>query len=107
MSRTQAIVAAFALLFLHGTETTYASETVGINLVLSLETTSYSEAAAEPRLLAPETVSLPALMAVVDSKAGVKSADLGSSSAQSVVLMAIVILLTVVQFRFIERKVNY
>jgi sn-glycerol 3-phosphate transport system permease protein len=38
---------------------------------------------------------------------GVKSADLGGSSAQSVVLMAIVIALTVVQFRFIERKVQY
>jgi len=38
---------------------------------------------------------------------GIKSADLGGSSAQSVVLMAIVIALTVVQFRFIERKVHY
>jgi sn-glycerol 3-phosphate transport system permease protein len=38
---------------------------------------------------------------------GVKAADLGGSSAQSVVLMALVILLTVIQFRFIERKVNY
>ncbi|HRE14572.1 MAG TPA: ABC transporter permease subunit, partial [Usitatibacteraceae bacterium] len=38
---------------------------------------------------------------------GVKAADLGSSSAQSVVLMAIVIALTVVQFRYIERKVQY
>ena len=38
---------------------------------------------------------------------GVKAADLGSSSAQSVVLMVLVILLTVIQFRFIERKVNY
>jgi sn-glycerol 3-phosphate transport system permease protein len=38
---------------------------------------------------------------------GVKSADLGGSSAQSVVLMIIVIALTVVQFRFIERKVHY
>ena len=38
---------------------------------------------------------------------GVKAADLGGSSAQSVVLMAIVIALTVVQFRFVERKVNY
>jgi sn-glycerol 3-phosphate transport system permease protein len=38
---------------------------------------------------------------------GVKSADLGGSSAQSVVLMIIVIALTVVQFRFVERKVNY
>ncbi len=33
--------------------------------------------------------------------------DLGSSAAQSVVLMVIVALLTVVQFRFIERKVHY
>lgn len=33
--------------------------------------------------------------------------DLGSSAAQSVVLMAIVIVLTVVQFRYIDRKVNY
>jgi sn-glycerol 3-phosphate transport system permease protein len=38
---------------------------------------------------------------------GVKAADLGGSSAQSVVLMAIVIALTVVQFRFVEKKVNY
>jgi sn-glycerol 3-phosphate transport system permease protein len=38
---------------------------------------------------------------------GVKSADLGGSSAQSVILMAIVIALTVVQFRSIERKVQY
>lgn len=33
--------------------------------------------------------------------------DLGGSAAQSVVLMAIVIALTVVQFRYIERRVNY
>jgi len=33
--------------------------------------------------------------------------DLGGSSAQSVVLMLIVIALTVVQFRFIEKKVSY
>lgn len=33
--------------------------------------------------------------------------DIGSSSAQSVILMAIVILVTVVQFRFIERRVHY
>ena len=38
---------------------------------------------------------------------GVKAADLGGSSAQSVVLMAIVIALTVIQFRFVERKVQY
>ena len=36
-----------------------------------------------------------------------KAADLGGSSAQSVVLMLIVIALTVVQFRFVERKVQY
>jgi len=33
--------------------------------------------------------------------------DLGSSAAQSVILMVIVIGLTVVQFRYIERKVDY
>jgi sn-glycerol 3-phosphate transport system permease protein len=38
---------------------------------------------------------------------GVKAADLGGSSAQSVILMIVVILLTVVQFRFIERRVHY
>ena len=38
---------------------------------------------------------------------GVKSADLGGSSAQSVILMVIVIALTVIQFRFVERKVHY
>jgi sn-glycerol 3-phosphate transport system permease protein len=38
---------------------------------------------------------------------GVKSADLGGSSAQSVVLMIIVIALTVIQFRFVEKKVQY
>jgi sn-glycerol 3-phosphate transport system permease protein len=38
---------------------------------------------------------------------GVKAGDLGGSSAQSVVLMFIVITLTVVQFRFVERRVQY
>lgn len=38
---------------------------------------------------------------------GFKALDLGSSAAQSVILMAIVIGLTVLQFRFIEKKVNY
>jgi len=38
---------------------------------------------------------------------GFKAMDLGGSAAQSVVLMAIVVMLTVVQFRFIEKKVNY
>ena len=38
---------------------------------------------------------------------GVIGLDLGGSAAQSVVLMAIVGVLTVVQFRFIERKVVY
>jgi sn-glycerol 3-phosphate transport system permease protein len=33
--------------------------------------------------------------------------DLGMSSAQSVVLMLVVILLTAIQFRFIERRVHY
>ena len=38
---------------------------------------------------------------------GFKGLDLGSSAAQSVILMAIVIGLTVVQFRYLERKVQY
>ena len=38
---------------------------------------------------------------------GFKAMDLGGSAAQSVVLMTIVVALTVVQFRFIEKKVNY
>lgn len=38
---------------------------------------------------------------------GFLSLDLGGSAAQSVILMAIVISLTVVQFRYIERKVHY
>jgi len=38
---------------------------------------------------------------------GVKAADLGGSAAQSVILMIIVITLTVAQFRFVEKKVQY
>jgi sn-glycerol 3-phosphate transport system permease protein len=38
---------------------------------------------------------------------GVKSGDLGGSSAQSVILMIIVVALTAIQFRYIERKVQY
>ena len=38
---------------------------------------------------------------------GFKAMDLGAAAAQSVVLMTIVIALTVVQFRFVEKKVNY
>jgi sn-glycerol 3-phosphate transport system permease protein len=38
---------------------------------------------------------------------GVVALDLGSSAAESVILMAIVIALTTVQFRYVERKVHY
>jgi len=38
---------------------------------------------------------------------GFKALDMGGSAAQSVVLMIIVIALTVIQFRFIEKKVQY
>ena len=38
---------------------------------------------------------------------GFRNMDFGGSAAQSVVLMVMVIALTVVQFRFIERRVNY
>lgn len=38
---------------------------------------------------------------------GFKALDMGGSAAQSVILMAIVIGLTVIQFRFVEKKVQY
>ncbi|MCP3474453.1 sn-glycerol-3-phosphate ABC transporter permease UgpA [Bradyrhizobium sp. CCGUVB1N3] len=38
---------------------------------------------------------------------GLLGGNLGSSAAQSVILMAIVIVLTGIQFRFVERKVTY
>jgi sn-glycerol 3-phosphate transport system permease protein len=38
---------------------------------------------------------------------GVVGLDLGGSAAQSVILMAIVIALTAIQFRFVERRVHY
>lgn len=38
---------------------------------------------------------------------GVQNLNLGGSSAQSVILMAIVIALTAVQFRYVERRVHY
>ena len=38
---------------------------------------------------------------------GVVGLDLGGSSAQSVILMLIVIGLTALQFRYVERKVHY
>ena len=38
---------------------------------------------------------------------GFKALDLGGSAAQSVILMAIVIVLTVIQFRYVEKKVQY
>lgn len=38
---------------------------------------------------------------------GVENLNLGASAAQSVILMLIVIAMTAVQFRFIERKVHY
>ncbi|MBP6118843.1 MAG: sn-glycerol-3-phosphate ABC transporter permease UgpA [Giesbergeria sp.] len=38
---------------------------------------------------------------------GFKALDLGGSAAQSVILMVIVVTLTVVQFRYVEKKVQY
>jgi sn-glycerol 3-phosphate transport system permease protein len=38
---------------------------------------------------------------------GFRGNDLGGSSAQSVILMALVFILTVIQFRLIERRVHY
>ena len=33
--------------------------------------------------------------------------DTGGSAAQSVILMVIVVVLTIIQFRFVEKKVQY
>ena len=38
---------------------------------------------------------------------GFKALDLGGSAAQSVILMFIVVVLTVIQFRYVEKKVQY
>jgi sn-glycerol 3-phosphate transport system permease protein len=38
---------------------------------------------------------------------GFVNLQLGTSAAQSVILMAIVIALTAIQFRYIERRVHY
>ena len=38
---------------------------------------------------------------------GFKAMDLGGSAAQSVILMVVVVALTVMQFRFVERRVQY
>jgi sn-glycerol 3-phosphate transport system permease protein len=38
---------------------------------------------------------------------GFKALDMGGSAAQSVILMVIVVALTVIQFRFVEKKVQY
>ena len=40
-------------------------------------------------------------------KDGFEALDLGGSAAQLVVLMVIVMVLTLIQFRFVERKVHY
>jgi sn-glycerol 3-phosphate transport system permease protein len=38
---------------------------------------------------------------------GFKAMDINGSAAQSVVLMVVVVVLTVIQFKFVEKKVNY
>ena len=38
---------------------------------------------------------------------GFKALDIGGSAAQSVVLMVIVVALTFLQFRYVEKKVQY
>ena len=40
-------------------------------------------------------------------RTGFVGQDLGGSAAQSVILMALVLIMTVIQFRFIERRVRY
>ncbi len=76
--RRPAVLAAFVLLFLHGTEPSSASVTMRVGVDLYLEA-SDRNSIADPRLTAPE-LTLPALMAYVDSKAGVKSTDLQALS---------------------------
>lgn len=77
--RRPAVLAAFVLLFLHGTEPSYASVTMRVGVDLYLDSSDRVTPQSEPRLTAPE-LSLPALMAYVDSKAGVKSTDLQAVS---------------------------
>ena len=48
-----------------------------------------------------------ATLVVKGYQSGFVGQDYGSSAAQSVILMAIVIAMTFVQFRFIDRRVNY
>ena len=38
---------------------------------------------------------------------GLRGNDIGGSAAQSVILMGVVLVLTMVQFRFLERRVHY
>ena len=38
---------------------------------------------------------------------GFRGNDIGGSSAQSVILMLVVLVLTLVQFRWLERRVHY
>ena len=38
---------------------------------------------------------------------GFRGNDIGGSSAQSVILMVLVLILTIFQFRFIERRIHY
>ena len=38
---------------------------------------------------------------------GFKAMDINGSAAQSVILMLVVVVLTVVQFKFVEKKVHY
>ncbi len=40
-------------------------------------------------------------------KDGFVGLDLGSSAAQSVVLMIVIVVLTVLQFKYVEKKVQY
>ena len=44
---------------------------------------------------------------IVTGASGFIGLNLGSSAAQSVILMGIVIVLTVIQFRYVERRVQY
>src|SRR6185436_10139339 len=59
-------------------------------------------------LLSPTTFFL--LVIIVVYKVyydGFKAMDINGSAAQSVVLMVVVVALTVIQFKFVEKKVHY
>ncbi len=73
-----ATITAFTFLFLQVTDTSHASITMQLTAGVSLEEVALG-ATNDPKLVAAE-MNLPALMAFVDSKAGIRAADLQAVS---------------------------